>query len=265
MKTIEFTPDGKPTITPALPCVWEESCRNEMLREILPVVFHKLKNHLTPVLGYAQILQTRTGDDFFRDRLGRIERNTIALSEALNTLKEYFKPAPVVKKPSAINLILEGLAAHWQEIANVEKIRIVLELADGLPELALDAGQIRFLLLSMVDNASQALKGKDAPDKEIRLTTAAENSSLKLSIRDNGRGMSADEMAGIWAPFYSNFPDHAGLGLVLCEKIIANHGAACSLTSLPGEFSLFEIVFPAAADKSHKHKKSVEINSRSQS
>jgi signal transduction histidine kinase len=265
MKTIEFIPDGKPTITPALPCVWEESCRNDMLREILPVIFHKLKNNLTPILGYAQILRSRTDDDFFKDRLGRIERNTVALSEALSTLKEYFKPAPASIKPADLNLILEGMADRWQEIANVEKIRIVLELAAGLPELALDAVQIRFLLLSMVDNASHALKGREASGKEIRLTTAAEDFTQRLAIRDNGRGMSAEEMAGIWAPFYSNFPDHAGLGLVICEKIIANHGAACTVTSRPGEFSRFEIVFPAAADQSHKHKKNVEINSLSQS
>jgi signal transduction histidine kinase len=264
MKTIEFTPDGKPTITPALPPVWDESCRNDMLRELLPVVFHKLKNHLTPILGYAQILQSRTEDDFFKDRLGRIERNSVVLSEAFNTLKEYFKPAPAALQPADLNLILEGLADRWQKIADAEGTRIVLELDTAIPEAALDAGQIRFLLLSMVENACQALKGKEAPEREIRLTTSVADSRLKLAIRDNGRGMSAEEMAGIWAPFHSNFPDHAGLGLVLCEKIIANHNAACSVTSLPGEFSRFEIAFPAAGKQAQSQEKSVEADSRSQ-
>jgi signal transduction histidine kinase len=265
MKNIEFTPDGQLTIVPPGPCIWEESGKNEMLREILPIVFHKMKNKLTPVLGYAQILQTRTSDEFTRDRLGRIEKNTAELADALNILKDYFKPGPISKKPADVNLILEGLAGCWQEISRAEKVKIVLELAADLPELPLDAGQIRILLLNMVDNAAQALKDKESPDKEIRLTTGTENSHLKLVIRDNGRGMGADELGSIWSPFYSKFPGHAGLGLVICDKIIVNHGAACSVSSIPGEFSRFEIDFPRAESQAPKQKKSVEINSRSQS
>jgi signal transduction histidine kinase len=265
MNKIEYTPDGKPTIVPPGSPAGDGAGGNDFLREILPIVFHKMKNKLTPVLGYAQILQTRTNDDFFKDRLGRIERNTAELSESLNTLKDYFKPAPVKKKPADINLILKRLAACWQEIARSEKVKIVLELGARLPKPALNAVQMRVLLLNMVDNAVQALKNKEVPGKEIRLTTVAENASLKLVIRDNGRGMSADELASIWAPFYSTFPDHAGLGLVLCEKIIANHDAVCSVSSVPGEFSQFVIVFPGTDDKSQKQKKSAEANSRSQS
>ena len=265
MKKIEYTPDGKPTTVPPGPCAWAESGGNDSLREILPIVFHKMKNKLTPVLGYAQILQARTSDDFFKDRLARIEKNSTELSEALNTLKEYFKPAPVIKKTADINLILKGMAARWQDISNRKKVRIVLELGARLPKPALNADQIRILLLNLVDNAAQALQDKELSAREIRLSTEAENSSLKLVIRDNGRGMGADELASIWTPFFSTFPAHAGLGLVLCEKFIANHGAACSVSSVPGEFSRFEIVFPGAEHQAQTQEKSAEENSRSRS
>jgi len=56
--------------------------------------------------------------------------------------------------------------------------------------------------------------------------------------------MTPEEQDGIWTPFYANFPGRAGLGLVICERIIANHGAACVVTSKPGEFSCFDIDFP---------------------
>ncbi|HEX7503468.1 MAG TPA: hypothetical protein VF451_08600, partial [Acidobacteriota bacterium] len=137
MKKIEYNPDGKPTIVPPGPRAGDGSGGNDFLREILPIVFHKMKNKLTPILGYAQILQARTGDDFFKERLGRIEKNTAELAEELNTLKDYFKPAPVMKEPADINLILEGLAARWQEIANRKKVKIVLDLAAGLPQIEL--------------------------------------------------------------------------------------------------------------------------------
>jgi len=255
MKKIEFTPDGKPTIISPRPAAWEEPGRDDILREILPVLFHKMKNKLTPILGYAQILRARSGDDFFKERLARIEGNAGELSEAFNRIKERFLPGPINKKPMDINLILEGMAGRWQEIARHEKATIVLELAAGLPLLALDAGQIGILLLNMVENAALALKDRQTPAREIRLTTQAEGSAVKLVVRDNGRGMDAEELAGIWTPLRSNFPDRAGLGLVICERIMANHGAACAVTSVPGEFSQFEILFPAE-DHSHKQNES---------
>ncbi len=102
------------------------------------------------------------------------------------------------------------------------------------------------LLLNLLDNARNALQARAAAEREIRISTGMAGNALKLRVRDNGRGMNPDELDSIWTPFYANFPDRAGLGLVICERIIANHGAACVVTSKPGEFSCFDIDFPLA-------------------
>ena len=63
-------------------------------------------------------------------------------------------------------------------------------------------------------------------------------------MRDNGCGMNQDELALAWTPFHAGFPGGAGLGLVLCEKIIADHGASGLITSSVGEFSEITVSFP---------------------
>jgi two-component system NtrC family sensor kinase len=255
MKIIEFNPDGKPTRIKPGAHRPEEAAKHEILVEILPLLFHKLKNKLTPILGYTQILLARAGDDFSRERLAKIERNTSELSESLNTLKDYFKVAPAPWRPADINSILKGLAGEWQRISREAGARVVLELAPGLPRLPLDAGRMRLLLLAMADNAANALKAKTGPAGEIRISTHRQGGSLKLVVRDNGCGIREEEMASIWTPFYSTFPDHAGLGLVICERILADHGAACSVSSRAGEFSQFEMSFPLAAPADRKQDK----------
>jgi len=264
MKTIEFNPDGQSTaFSPgALPeDAWQ---KNEIFREIIPLVFHKLKNKLTPILGYAQILQSRSSDEFTVERLRKIEKNTSELTEAFNVLKDYLKVEPLPKQPGNINLILQDMAACWQKFANQANARVVLELDPGAPDLWLDAAQLKILLLSMVENSVTALALKAAPDREIRLGTCVEGDSLKLVIRDNGAGMDQGDLDCIWTPFYAKFPDHAGLGLVFCEKVIANHAAACRVTSAPGEFSQFEIRFPCPEKPPKKQKESAGTDPRSQ-
>jgi signal transduction histidine kinase len=246
MKTIEFKPDGKSTIIiPALSPA-DEAARNEVFLEVLPLIFHKLKNKLTPILGYTQILMTRGCDDYARERLGRIERNTNELSEALNTLKDYFQPGPCRLQPTDLGSLLASMAADWQSVATAAQARVILELAPGLPEPALDSGRLRVLLLCLAGNASLALQARTAGEREIRVSTRLAGDSLKLTMRDSGHGMDEEEMASIWTPFFAHFPGRAGLGLVLCEKIIADHGAACAVSSQPSEFSCFEIAFPLA-------------------
>jgi len=244
MKTIEFNPAGQSTAFSPGEIPADGFQKNEVFREILPLIFHKMKNKLTPILGYAQILQSRSGDKFIIDRLRKIEKNTVELTESLNILKDYFKAEPAPKQTGNINQILQDMEAHWQKIATGEKTRIVLDLDPEVPDLPLDAVQLKILLLNMVDNSVTALKMKEEQDKEIRLSTHLEDDNLKLVIRDNGSGMSEEELNDIWTPFYAKFPEHAGLGLVICEKIIANHEAACRVSSSLGEFSQFEIRFP---------------------
>ncbi|TFG78573.1 MAG: HAMP domain-containing histidine kinase [Chrysiogenales bacterium] len=264
MKTIEFNSDGKSTAFSPDEIPAEEFQKNEIFREILPLVFHKMKNKLTPVLGYAQILQSRSSDEFIIERLRKIEKNATELTDAFNILKDYFKAEPAPKQPGNINLILQAMGAHWQKVANSEQIRIVLDLDPKAPVLWLDTAQLKILLLNMVDNAAQALKIKETRDKEIRLATRMEDNALQLVIRDNGPGLSEEEIDEIWTPFYAKFPEHAGLGLVICEKVIANHAAVCLVSSSLGEFCQFEISFPLPEKPIKKKKKSAGKNPCSQ-
>ncbi len=131
----------------------------------------------------------------------------------------------------------------------------MLELDAAAPDLRLNGGQIKILLLNMVDNALAALRARSGGDKEIRLAVRLQDDALLLVIRDNGGGMSEDDLASIWTPFFSRFPEHAGLGLVICDRIIANHEASCRVTSTPGEFSQFEIRFPLAPEPRPRSKR----------
>jgi len=64
-----------------------------------------------------------------------------------------------------------------------------------------------------------------------------------LSIRDNGLGLNEKDVPIIWTPFYSRFPNKAGLGLSICEKIISNHDATHLVESVEGEYTEFMVTF----------------------
>jgi signal transduction histidine kinase len=252
MKNIESDPDVHSTAFSR-----EQGHLNDIFLEILPVIFHKLKNKLTPVIGYTQILKSRSRDDFTLERLGKIERNANELTDLLNLLKDYGKAESAPRRPGNINRIVKKLKPGLEKSATACQIAFRFVLDPGVPDMLLHPGQVELLLLNLAANAMTALKLKTAAQKEIVLATRVEEGGVKLIMRDNGIGMEQEELDNIWVPFYAKFQNGAGLGLVICEKIIANHDAVCQVRSGFGEFSEFEITFPRAEEPLKIKNKSV--------
>jgi signal transduction histidine kinase len=209
----------------------------------LPVIFHKLKNKLTPILGYAQILIRKIEDDDIVQRLKKIETNANDLTEKLDQLKDYFKTEAPPKEKANLNNIINQLQDYFLSIQKLEKIKIELKLDNNLPDDFLIPGQIEALITNIFNNAVSAIKEKNISDGCIRICTKLDEKSYHLIIRDNGIGITNEEIADIWVAFYSKFPEKVGLGLTVCEKILSNHGATCRVQSQTGKFSEFNITF----------------------
>lgn len=220
-----------------------EMQKNEIIGKILPVIFHKMKNKLTPILGYSQILLTKIGDEKLREKVKKIERNTDELAHQFNVLRDYFFIGKTEKRKENLNKILSALKSHFSVIGKNQKVSIELDLDSTIPEDDLAAGQIETLIINIVDNAVLAIKAKNTAEGIIKIKTQSETDVYTLSLKDNGIGMRREDIAKIWTPFFSKFPDRAGIGLTICEKIISDHDATFMVDSVEGEFSEFVIIF----------------------
>lgn len=217
--------------------------KKEAICDVIPVIFHKLKNKLTPIMGYSQILLTKIEDDALLERIKKIELNADALSEQFNSLKDYFEVGGCVKEKENLNRILSALAPALTAIEKEQEVKINVDTAPGIPDDFLSAGQIEMLILSMVDNAVLAIRQKSSGIGIIDIKTAPLEGGYGLSIKDNGIGLTKKAARRMWAPFYSGFPGRAGIGLTLCENIITNHNASFTVDSVEGEYSEFKINF----------------------
>lgn len=217
----------------------------EILGELLPVIFHKLKNKLTPILGYSQILLSKVGDPAINKRIKKIEKNADELVSQLNALRDYFKIEKTTKEKDNLNNIIAHLKPYFNRVEGDKNIKIILEPDFSVPDDLLNCGQVEELIINIIDNAVTAIGKKGTNDGIIHIKTkngpAAD--SYKLIIKDNGIGMKEENIPRIWSPFYSDFPGHPGIGLTVCERVVLNHDASYNIRSKEGEFTEFEITF----------------------
>ena len=93
----------------------------------------------------------------------------------------------------------------------------------------MDYYQIKQVLQNLIYNAIEALIIANSTSPTINIEVINEGDTLKFRIEDNGPGISKEAMQHLFTPFYSSKSDGMGIGLVLCRKVIEQHGGQLTL------------------------------------
>jgi PAS domain S-box-containing protein len=197
--------------------------------QMAAVVAHEVRNPLAGIKGAVQILMSRRSRDdgevpVMRDIVARID----ALSELINDLMVFARPRPprlsVVELHAivadAITIVRRDPAAHGVEIT-VE--------GDDI-SVAADGDLVRAMLLNLLLNAAQAMKGRG----RITVKTARRGEAAFLEIGDTGPGIPAEIREQIFEPFFTTKARGGGLGLPIARRTAELHGGSLSL-ACPGE------------------------------
>ncbi len=134
---------------------------------------------------------------------------------------------------------MTGLKEREFKVADIEVIR---DYDPGLPEIMLDHDQIRQVFLNLVNNAGDAISG---PGK-ITITTTRNDQDIQITIKDTGKGMSAEQLSKIFNPFFTTkeVGKGTGLGLSVSLNIIESVGGMVNVRSVEGAGSSFAISLP---------------------
>lgn len=207
---------------------------------------HELRTPLTTIYGYAEYLQKTAATE--EDRLfatGYILDECKRMQQISHRLLDLallrggdisMEPLSVSELFSLAHTAIEGKAA---EKGLELTYRNELEVVNGNREL------LQMLLVNLIDNAMKAcdMKGR------ILVGARMEKEGKVLFVRDNGKGMSREQLAHVTEAFYRvdkarNRKDGgAGLGLSLCEEIARVHGASLRFSSRPGMGTTVKVIF----------------------
>ena len=112
-----------------------------------------------------------------------------------------------------------------------------------LPPVAADPLMLGQVFNSLIANAVEAIERNG----RIALSVEREDEQrLRVSIQDNGPGMSRDQLAGAFKPFHTTKAKGIGLGLPLAKRIVERFGGSIALASEPGKGTTIEILLPSA-------------------
>jgi two-component system, sporulation sensor kinase E len=139
------------------------------------------------------------------------------------------------------SLLEEALTLMRHEVAN-RSIKIDIVAPPSLPEIRVDRDQIKQAIFNIVKNAFQAM-----PDGGcLTITLAAGTTHLGITFQDTGTGIAPEHLGRVFEPYHTTKSTGSGLGLMIVQRIVQDHGGHIELMSKPEEGTRIAIFLPFA-------------------
>lgn len=217
-----------------------------MLGKISAAIAHEIRNPLTSIRGFIQLLGPHLvqlgKEEYARIILAEIDRANEIINEFLNSSKP---TAPMKQRVSIVSLIREVILLTESE-ALMKGCMLYLEAYGEQLEVSIDVKQVKQVILNMMKNALDAISDIGEHHKgRIDLIVREEKPYAVITIRDNGKGMDRNTMTRMFDPFFTTKADGTGLGLSVSYRIIRNHGGFIKLDSEVGQGTEFNIYLPS--------------------
>jgi signal transduction histidine kinase len=219
--------------------------RTEELGNMIAAVAHETRNPLHSIGIAASYLKKNFRGELGTEFLNVIEEEVKKLNNLTSIFLSFSNPTPLAIESCDLNAIVRTAVAGFNKMPDNKGHRVLLELAEDLPQIPCDTARISEALLKLLENSVEASPAGD----EIIVSTAADQSGIRFSIRDHGPGISAEEQENIFKPFYTTKINGPGLGLAIVERITRELQGSVTVESQPGKGATFSIHLPGGSSE----------------
>ena len=203
-------------------------------------VAHEIRNPLNAMKGAIVYLQRRRpGDGLILEYTGIILEEVERLNRFVTEFLSYARQPPLNLMLEDLNVLVEKNTTLFEEKLREKAIVLYKDLDPQLPMFPMDSNQIGQVITNLLINAMDAMP--EGGILEIK-TGAVRETELQdfsgrvvMTMKDNGIGISKDDLRGIFDPFFSTKENGVGLGLPISLRIVENHGGSLTIESREGD------------------------------
>jgi len=224
-------------------------------RELARRLAHELKNPLFPLQITIENLQRARErpeaefDEVFRESTSTLLAELANLKLIVGRFSDFAKMPPPQFESVDVNDVVRGVMKLYDARFQMDgrshgraKIAPELDLADGIPPISADGEQLRRALGNLVLNAMDAMPEGGT----LRIRTSRNEDGLRLEVSDTGQGLTEEECARLFTPYYTTKQHGTGLGLAIVQSVVSDHHGKISVVSEPGRGATFMVDLPAS-------------------
>jgi len=211
-------------------------------------VAHEVNNPLTGILAYAEDLLEEMKDDAERaDDCRVIIRETLRCRDIVRNLLDFAKQSIRRFTDTDLKEVVDTTLALVRGQAAFKDITFETKLAVGLPAVSGDEHQLEQVILNLLVNAAEAMRGKGRI--EISTCVLDVGNYCQAAVADNGPGIPEDAIGRVFEPFFSTKTTSHGLGLAVSWGIVEQHGGRIEARNREEGGTVFKVILPVLEEK----------------
>jgi signal transduction histidine kinase len=236
---------------------------NRYKSDFLARMSHEFRTPLNAIIGYGRLIRRQTEGQLsllqqenLQDLLNNAERLLNLIDSLLDFAKIEAGKMEVRVEPVNVGEVLHRAASTVEPMLNVDRVRLIREVAPAIPSLNTDGEKLRQITLNLLSNAA-----KFTERGEIRISASQQNNCLKLVVSDTGIGIEKEDLDLIFEKFHQGERARnttyrgTGLGLAIVKQFVSLLGGEIAVESEVGRGSTFTVTLPIdlAFGSEHEH------------
>jgi signal transduction histidine kinase len=212
------------------------------LATLVAALAHEIGTPMGVIRGHAELLESSVSDERGRLRLHTIREQIDRISHIIQTLLNMARPGEREDAPVDLVTLLRETLAFLAEKVRAHAVEISLDLP-ARATVRGSADKLQQLFINLIMNAIDSMPNGGKLGLAVRPVGA---DRIEVVIRDSGHGMAPETAARIFEPFYTTKApgSGSGLGLVVAQGIVSDHGASIEVASSLGRGTAFTLSFP---------------------
>jgi len=224
-----------------------ETARIRSIIQLSAGVAHELGNPLNSLNIHLQVMKRqleKMGEGREVEKLQRSLGICQGEVERLDGIITHFLQAVRPQPPDFAQLELVRILEESLEVMGPELesagVNVDIELGAKVPVVDGDRQQIKQVLFNLLKNARQAMKDGGT----IRVRVNSDDDFVYLQVLDEGEGIAEEDLPKVFQPYFSTKSEGHGLGMMICERIMHDHGGQIGLNSRVGVGTAVTLQFP---------------------
>lgn len=230
----------------AISAMEENEPRAELEREKLSMagmlaagIAHEIRNPLTSLRGFLQLTADKAKPEYTAIMLSEVDR----INEIVTELLELAKPKETAFEERDLPTLLEQTVTLLEAQANLSNVTLAMEpSASELPPIIVtcEENKLKQVFINLIKNAVEASAGGGA----IRIAVRESDGQAVIEVADTGSGLPSEDLEQLGQPFYTTKEHGSGLGLMVCRRIVQDHGGTMAFRSEAGEGTVVTVRLP---------------------
>jgi signal transduction histidine kinase len=202
---------------------------------------HEIRNPLASIDGATNLIESeQTPQEMRTASLAIIRKEVQRLNRLLTNLLDFARPRKPEFQTVRADRLIDAIIALAGHSARQKGITLRKDVPADVPAFECDPEQMKQVILNLAINAVQAMTGAG----EISLAARQHESSVAISVRDQGPGINREDLDKIFNPFYTTKDAGTGLGLSVVYQIVSQHGGVVTAERNPEGGMTFCLTIP---------------------